>query len=151
MAVVSRDFSRTKARPDLDEHLEGLIEILTRADREFHVLAIGIGHGSAGYVFRALARIGTTCTIITADPIVTAASHHLYVLGPAGIIDTPVDEDPPELALLNLRTLECYLNRITNDLPLYRDRPRPSLWLPRALDDPFPDRPPAWRIDRRSA
>jgi hypothetical protein len=129
--IVFRDFSRTKTRPNLDHHVDGLSHILSRVARPIHVLACGIGPGSAGYVVRALANSDATCSLVTAHPLQMAAYHRAYVRTSEGITFRRSGKQPIELALLNLKTIEDSLLEVASGLRPYVGKGDLSNALPR--------------------
>ena len=148
---VARDFSRTKTRPSLDPHLEGLAEILSRTDRKMHVFTCGIGPGHARYVLRTLAEVNATCTFVMAHPLVMAANHRAYEIEGSRIAFRSSDESPADLAVRNLRTIENFLLHIALKLNLYHTHEPLSNWITSADDVKQRGREVTFqRIDRRS-
>ena len=65
---ITRDFSRDKHAATFDVHLDGLVRVLRRAGREFHVFAL-TGPVFGNKAVRRLAEVGCTCSIVTARPV----------------------------------------------------------------------------------
>lgn len=117
--TVSREFARTKDPNRFSVELAGLIEILQRSERPFHVITAGIGIRKAHLAQEALAKIGCTLTLVAADPVMAAIKHGraLTFLGDA----KPMYVRRPrvtrqELAAANVSAAAQYLNRLVDPL-----------------------------------
>lgn len=120
--AISRDFSMTRQKEPFRHELAGLLKILDRVDRRFHVLVVGVGMEKARWTIRRLAEHGHTCSIVTSDPIYTAMVGGGRIVGlPSGAFEKRGDDTLPRpaLALQNLRVSERYLLDIVSEIPMY--------------------------------
>lgn len=72
VSAISRDFTRTKGRRPFQPEFDGLLEIVRGAGRRLHVIVLGIGIKKAPGVFRQLADLGSSVTIVSAEPVMQA-------------------------------------------------------------------------------
>jgi hypothetical protein len=72
VSVISRDFTRTKGRRPFQPEFDGLLEIVRGAGRHLHIVVLGIGIKKAPGVFRQIADLGSSVTIVSAEPVMQA-------------------------------------------------------------------------------
>lgn len=75
---VSRDLTLTRSGAAFEEKLDGLVRLLDKVGRSFHVFLVGPGPATAADALRFLAEHGHTGTVITADPILQGVSGKVY-------------------------------------------------------------------------
>jgi hypothetical protein len=75
---ISREFTRTRYWPAFEARLNGLLRLLERTGRTYHIFLVGSGPATAGRALRRLAGYGHTGTVLTSDPIAQGRSGKRY-------------------------------------------------------------------------
>lgn len=122
--TVSRDFSRTKQWSGFLNELAGLRRILDGAGRPLHVILVGVGRGKARVAMEQLAEVGSTCTLISAAPVMEAIKRGIgYRLTAKGIQGIQrADEMNQVLAVANIKLMGEYLREVADKLTPYESR-----------------------------
>jgi hypothetical protein len=116
--VISRDFSRTKNRSSFRYEFEGLLEIVRGAGSGLHVVLVGVGTGKAFEAFHRLGDVGSTATIVSAEPVMRAIKHGLGMRREKGSVPTITVSQMTrfELAEANLMVMKEYLEDLAAEV-----------------------------------
>lgn len=84
--IVSREFMLSRDRKTVARKIAELLEILSMAQRSFHVLVVGTGTNNGPFALRELFNAGHTASLVTAAPIIQGNLNLMYRLGQSGQI-----------------------------------------------------------------
>jgi hypothetical protein len=107
VSTVSRDLTRTRRGIPFREKMDGLLSLLDRANRPFHVFLIGTGPANAAAALYRLAAHGHTGTVVTSDPILKGVKGRVYNEQFKPILDLSVERH--EAVLHNIELFETHL------------------------------------------
>jgi hypothetical protein len=116
--VISRDFTRTKGRQPFRPEFEGLLEIVRGAGRRLHVVVLGVGIKKAPGVFRQIADLGSSVTIVSAEPVMQAIKRGLGWHREQGSLPQLITSQRLtrfELAEANLRVMSDYIDELADE------------------------------------
>jgi hypothetical protein len=122
VSVISRDFTRTKGRRPFQPEFAGLLEIVRGAGRPLHVVALGVGIQKADSGIRQLAEVGSTVTLVSAEPVMQAIKHGRAFRRHNGSVPklTTSPSTRFELAEGNLKIMNEYVEELAKDTGLTR-------------------------------
>lgn len=118
VSTVSRDLTRTRRGLPFREKMDGLLSLLDRANRPFHVFLVGTGPANAAAALYRLATHGHSGTVITSDPILKGVKGRVYDKHFKSILDLSVERH--EAVLHNIELFENHLLNSIDDFNLVR-------------------------------
>ena len=142
IGIISREFAVGIKEGRFLEDLAGLIEIIQRTGRRFHVLLVGVGVRTTKAALLHLDQIGCTATVVSPSPImeVRVRGQALEYRGINEPAEVPSDELFESLAIKNIHVMERFVTELAASLDSYRDYGMLSNRLPVSITRPQ-DRP----------